>query len=276
MFSGINLLSYTIEDKPDHILSPTKEKPKHFIKHYRSNLRIKLILENNNFCFDNIHHKQIKGTAMGSKFAPVHATLTIGYLEEKMYTEIKNVFGTDFGNCFEKNWKRFLDDCFIPWTKTVQELRTLHEILNNLHKDISFTIQFSNVDQSFLDVLVQKDAQKPITSTKIRTASNTCYFILANQDTLFNIPYNLAHRIRTIVSEEHVLKYRMQELKSFLLKQKYPEQIINHGLEKAMALDKDHLRTVQERTEESIIPYVSTYNPNDPEMFHVIIDNEPI
>ena len=72
------------------------------------------------------------------------------------------------------------------------------------------------------------------------------------------------------------LKYRMQELKSFLLKQKYPEQIFNHGLEKAMALDKDRLRTVQSRTEESIIPYVSTYNPNDPEMFHVIIDNEPI
>ena len=42
-----------------------------------------------------------------------------------------------------------------------------------------------------------------------------------------------------------------------------------------MALDKDLLRTVQERTEESVIPYVSTYNPNDPEMFHVIINNEP-
>ena len=92
---------------------------------------------------------------MGTKFAPVYATLTIGYLEEKLYTEIKNVFGTDFGNYFEKNWKRFLDDCFVPWTKSVRELRTLHEILNNLHKDISFTIQFSNVEQSFLDILVQ-------------------------------------------------------------------------------------------------------------------------
>ena len=68
----------------------------------------------------------------------------------------------------------------------------------------------------------------------------------------------------------------MQELKSFLLKQKYPEQIINHRLEKAMALNKDLLRTVQARVDENIILYVSTYNPNDPEMFHVIIDNEPI
>ena len=36
-------------------------------------------------------------------------------------------------------------------------------------------------------------------------------------------------------AEELILKYCMQELKSFLLKQKYPKQIINHGLEKAMA-----------------------------------------
>ena len=43
---------------------------------------IKLILENNNFCFNNIHYKQIKGAAMGTKFAPVYATLTTAYLEE--------------------------------------------------------------------------------------------------------------------------------------------------------------------------------------------------
>ena len=67
----------------------------------------------------------------------------------------------------------------------------------------------------------------------------------------------------------------MQELKSFLLKQKYPHQIINYGLEKAMALDKDLLRKVKEKTEENIIPYVSTFNPKDPGTYHVIIENKP-
>ena len=32
--------------------------------------------------FDNVLHKQIKGTAMGTKFAPSYACLTIGFLEE--------------------------------------------------------------------------------------------------------------------------------------------------------------------------------------------------
>ena len=43
-----------------------------------------------------------------------------------------------------------------------------------------------------------------------------------------------------------------------------------------MSLNKDQLRTVKARAEENIIPYVSTHNPRDPEMFRVIADNIPI
>ena len=75
---------------------------------------IKLILENNTFSFNDKHYKQVKGTAMGTKFAPIYATLTVGYLEEKLYKEIEMYFGSEFGTYFINNWKRFLDDCFIP------------------------------------------------------------------------------------------------------------------------------------------------------------------
>ena len=68
----------------------------------------------------------------------------------------------------------------------------------------------------------------------------------------------------------------MQELKSFLIQQHYPEQIIEHGLQKAISLDKNVLRTVPAKGKENIVPYVSTYNSRDPEMFSVIIENMPI
>ena len=163
--------------------------------------------------------------------------------------------------------------------KVRTRLKTLHEILNNLHNDISFTMQFSNVEQSFLDVLVQNKKGHIETDIFYKNTDSRQYLLFYSchpRHTKFNIPYNLARRLRTIVSEEQVLKYRMQELKSFLLKQKYPHQIINYGLEKAMTLDKDLLRKVQEKTEENVIPYVSTFNPKDPEMYHVIIENKPI
>ena len=49
--------------------------------------------------------------------------------------------------------KRFLDDCFIPWTKSKSDLLELNNLLNNLHPDIKFTMEYSNVQQPFLDVL---------------------------------------------------------------------------------------------------------------------------
>ena len=46
---------------------------------------IKFILENNYFCFNNTYFLQTKGTAMDTKFAPIYATLVLGYLEETPY-----------------------------------------------------------------------------------------------------------------------------------------------------------------------------------------------
>ena len=49
----------------------------------------KFIPENNNILFDGTLYKQTAGTAMGTKFAPSYACLTIGYLEEtKLFPHI--------------------------------------------------------------------------------------------------------------------------------------------------------------------------------------------
>ena len=58
---------------------------------------------------------------MITKFAPVYATPTIGYIEIKPYKKVTEVFGNGLGQTFKTNWKRFIDDCFVPWTKSVHE-----------------------------------------------------------------------------------------------------------------------------------------------------------
>ena len=240
---------------------------------------IELILENNTFSFNDRFYKQTKGTAMGTKFAPVYATLTVGYLEQKLYTEIETAFGSEFGTYFIQNWKRFLDDCFVPWTKSVEDLNQLHTILNSMHTDLKFTLQYSGVQQPFLDVLVKNHGGKIETDIYYKETDSKQYLSFNSchpRHTKVNIPYNLARRLRTIVSEEHVVQTRMKELKAFLIKQKYPIQIIEHGINRAMSLDKATLRTVKEKYEEKIIPYVSTHNPKDPEMYKVILDHVPI
>ena len=121
---------------------------------------------------------------MGTKFAPVYATLTIGYLEKNLYQEINKLFGNDFGTYCMTNWKRFLDDCFGPWTKSSEDLATLHTTLTNLHKDITFTLQYNNKEQSFLDVLVKHNEGKIETDIFIKKQieNSTCCLILATLD----------------------------------------------------------------------------------------------
>ena len=123
---GLEAIKYWIEKYPNTLNS-------RFSKEFIID-GIKFILENNIFCFNDTFYRQEKGTAMGTKFAPVYATLTIGYLEEKLYTIIETNYDTEFTRYLKKYWKRFLDDCFVPWTKSEEELIKFHSVLNNLQK----------------------------------------------------------------------------------------------------------------------------------------------
>ena len=112
---GLEAVKYWIEKYPDTLNS-------RFSKEFILD-GIKLTLENNIFCFNDTFYRQEKGTAMGKKFAPVYATLTIGYLEEKLYTVIETDYDAEFQQNLKAYWKRFLDDCFIPWTKSEEEFK---------------------------------------------------------------------------------------------------------------------------------------------------------
>ena len=59
---------------------------------------------------------------MGTKYAPVYATLVLAYLEETMYNQPEIEFESDFRAYLESNFKRYLDDCFIIFTIIEQEL----------------------------------------------------------------------------------------------------------------------------------------------------------
>jgi hypothetical protein len=117
-------------------------------------------LKNNLFFFDNEYYLQTKGTTMGTKVAPTYATLVFGFLEEKLFTKCNTLFGEEFGRYIETNWKRYLDDCFIFWTKSLQDLQLFNNILNRLHQNIKFTMESNENELPFLDILIIKDGTK--------------------------------------------------------------------------------------------------------------------
>ena len=196
---------------------------------------IKLVLENNSFHFNDAHFLQTNVTAMGSKFAPIYATPVLAYLEGKMYEQSEKEFDSDFRGYLEANFKRFLDDCFLIFTRTEEQLMKFHNLLNSLHPSINFTLEKSKTRLPFLDTLVISENVKLQTDIYYNPTDSKQYLLYKSchsKHTRNSIPYNLARRLIMITLEENTLLGRLEEVKTFLLKQKYPQALIDDRIVK--------------------------------------------
>ena len=109
---------------------------------------LSLILHLNNFSFNGKHYQQTQGCTMGSKCSPSYANLFMGDFEEKfIYPKIKNKSA-----CYY----RFIDDIFMIWTGTKEELLRFFEDINLQHQSIKFDYSYSTSEISFLDTVVLK------------------------------------------------------------------------------------------------------------------------
>ena len=229
---------------------------------------LKLVLENNHFHFNNNFYLQVKGTAMGTKVAPTYATLVMGYLEEILYSKLPSEFDVNFTNYIKDNWRRYLDDCFIFWTKSEEELQKFHNTINNIHESIKFTIESSTTELPFLDILIIKKGDKITTDLYYKPTDTHQYLSFKSchpSHTKRNIPFNLARRICTIVSEKKLQEKRLCELKTFLKRQLYPEDLIDSAIRNALNFNINELRTTRDKqeTKKENIPFVITYNPRN-------------
>ena len=237
---------------------------------------IKVILENNNFYFNDIMFNQVRGTAIGTKFAPTYATLVLAYLEEMLYSQTEIEFDKELADYIKDNWKRFLDDCFILWSKGEENLKKFHSILNNLHPDLKFTIEYNDERLPFLDVLLIKSNNRISTDIFFKETDSKQYLNFQSchpKHTKTSIPYNLARRICTIVSDQSQKEKRLSELSNSLQKRNYPDTVISEGIKKAKSIPRNTLLSTQTQNKEEVLPYVSTFNPNNTEMFGILKSN---
>ena len=99
----------------------------------------------NTFEFNNTFYIQTHGTAMGTRMAPSYANLFLAKFETDALTHAPHQPHT---------WWRFIDDIFMIWTHTEDELRTFITYLSNIYPTIKFTSSHSATSISFLDVKI--------------------------------------------------------------------------------------------------------------------------
>ena len=239
----------------------------------------KLILHNNHFEFGNSNFKQVLGTAMGTKSAPTYASLVLGFLEITMYQRISNKYDKSHAEVINKEFKRYLDDCFLVWNDTWGDVFEFHDLLNNLHPSIKFTMEQNYDGLAFVDIFIKRKGSSIITDiyykptdTKQYLDYNSCH----PRHIRRNVPFNLARRICTIVEDESLRHKRLEELKVCLTKRHYPLAVIEYGIEKAKDIDITILRTPHEHIDTDIITFVTTHNPNNVNIFNFLQINKEI
>lgn len=104
-------------------------------------------LTKNDFVFNNQFYLQIKGTAMGKKFAPAYANIYMAQWEEEV-----------FSKCQIKPLKyfRYLDDIWGIWPGSHTEFLQFMSTLNSHNPSIQLTYEINNTTIDFLDTTTYK------------------------------------------------------------------------------------------------------------------------
>ena len=178
---------------------------------------VALVLKNNFFQFKDEIYLQKSGTAMGTKMAPTYAILVMGFLEENMYTRLKNIYPSEIAEEITYGWIRYIDDCFIIWHNRFGDIDPFINMLQDLNPAIKFTYDKNKDSLHFLDVIVEKDNGKVQINIYHKPTDSRNYvpFNSAHpKHVLVNIPFSLARRAHRLVSTAEKKRKRTKRLRN--------------------------------------------------------------
>ncbi|KAM9325013.1 DNA replication ATP-dependent helicase/nuclease DNA2 [Gastrophryne carolinensis] len=122
---------------------------------------LKFSLEHNYFWFGGKFFLQIKGVAMGAKFAPSMANLFVGLWEANF------IFGKIWPSL--KLWRRYIDDVIVIWDGPRVSLEEFFNSVNSNDYNLEFTADISDLKIHFLDLEIRREAGGLSTSTYFKT-----------------------------------------------------------------------------------------------------------
>ncbi|CAJ0922858.1 unnamed protein product [Ranitomeya imitator] len=228
---------------------------------------LEFVLRRNFFLFGDDFFLQLRGTAMGSNVAPTYANIFMAVLEDRfVYSSIlwRHV----------RAWWRYIDDIFVIWEGSLQELFDFQTYLNQIHSELQFTLTHSMTQVQFLDTLVYKEMGRLRTDIFVKeTDRNSLLMFDSNhpRSMVNSLPWSQLLRVRRIVSDEDKVNLRLDEMCSKFLQRGYPGREVVRFKEKTLNCSRESVRkkTRVKRVCDRI-PFVTTYNPASNQIGRVI------
>ena len=223
------------------------------------------VLNNNTGFFNGEIYKQLTGTATGIKPAPPYADLAMGYLEIQLHVKLRAKMGKKVAGYFRKFYRRFLDDGIIFWDERVGNFNEVFTLLNAIDPDISFTMERNSSNLKFLDILIYKTTTgfNTVVQSKNTDSESVLNFNSSHpRHCKENIPFSMARRVKALTDDETLVDSQMKILSNKLLKANYPLGLVRSAIQSAKALSTTDLRKPRLKTNDSVLPFVHTYDPS--------------
>ena len=177
------------------------------------------ILENNCFEFNGDVKRQISGTAIGTKFAPLYACIFMDELETKFLQS---------QSLQPLVWFRYMDGIFFIWTHGKDKLEKFLDDFNRFDNNIKFTHESSKENVTFLDLIVKLSKGCFTADLHIKDTDRHQYlhFNSSHPDhTKRSIIYCQAFRLTKICTFEYDFLRHRDEMKSWFQRRGYPEDV---------------------------------------------------
>ena len=180
----------------------------------------------------------------------------MGYLEEKFLSTCK---------LRPWVWWRFLDDVFVIWLHSEEELNLFLARLNSFHKTIKFTWEKGYKQISYLDVrvsledgLLHTDVYSKPTDTHQYLNYKSCHPPRVKR----GIQYGQALRFKRICDLDEVFERRLDDLRGFLVNRGYEKDFVENQFSRAREVDRFNLFDRGEKKEQSSgVNLVIAYHP---------------
>lgn len=111
---------------------------------------IDFMLKNNIIEFNNEFFKQLFGIIMGNNASVQLANIYMAYIE-------KEIIDKYFLLACLAIYKRYIDDIFILWKGSYEQLLNFQKEYNNIHPNINLTFEQSKISITFLDLVIYKN-----------------------------------------------------------------------------------------------------------------------
>ena len=229
-----------------------------------------LILTLNNFIFNGKNFLQTNGASMGTKCAPDYANLFMADFEERfIYPRIN-------GKC--PLYLRYIDDIFLLWQGSLQQLKDFIKEINNIHPTIKFEVKFSTKKINFLDTTVTITSDWQLKTSLYQKPTDRHNFLQHKSyhpsSTKKSLSYSQALRIKRICSSADDYLTATLALKQQFKARGYNDILVNQCLLKATEKTRhDLLHPAPKEVNGPHLTLVTTYNKSLPNIKDIIDKN---